>query len=474
MNDKWYNNIFGTGTNIFGAGPSGSVKSLLDAELINREAVEKAQKRSMSRGLLTGLASYLAQPKNQDYGSAVPYIAKGYLQGMEAAQSPYDSLESDAIMKEKLQEMKRQKEKQDLMDSLVPTKQVVSTKQENIAPFQLATEQNYNVGSQLMGALPYEKTVTSVAPDFETVGVNLPQNNLEQVSQLDPQVLEQIKFKYPELYNSIISNQKIESEIKLNEAKARGEGTTKSILMTPVEIAAEGLPTTNPDGSKAVWYRKDGQPINVSKTSGQNIDINLSDNVVNEDVGKVFVGSQNQGALAAKNLSDIRRMETLLSKADQGSLQGAITDAKALFERLNVPFVDIDTEKLGAEQAARALSNQLAIALRPPASGVMTDKDFEVFLESVPSIQNTALANKLMIEYAKDAAQRQQDLARKLREYKRSTVDAYGNPKKSGVIDDGIYEIVDKFWQDVALDREKKMKLKSGEIYGEPTISGGV
>lgn len=112
MNDKWYNNIFGTGTNIFGAGPSGSVRSLLDAKLITPESVEKAQKRSMSRGLLTGLASYLAQPQNQNYGSVVPYIAKGYLQGMEAAQSPYESLESDAIMKEKLDKLALEKQRE--------------------------------------------------------------------------------------------------------------------------------------------------------------------------------------------------------------------------------------------------------------------------------------------------------------------------------------------------------------------------
>jgi len=472
----WYDfltDIGGTGYNIFGAGPSENTKIMQEMGLLGADAVKKAQQKSLLQGLLTTGLSYAAQPQNQGYGSIFPYLAKAGLAGVQAAQSPYDQISKDAMMNQQLQEIKRQKEKQDLMSSLYPTKQVASTKQENIAPFQLATEQNYNVGSQLMGALPYEKAATSVAPDFETVGVNVPQDNLAQVNQLDPQVLEQIKYKYPEMYNSIISNQKIESEIKLNEAKALGENIPKSKLMTPVEIAAEGLPTTNPDGSKAVWYRKDGAPVNVSKTSGQNIAINLADKAVNEDVGKVFIASQNQGGLAAKNLADIRRMETLLSKADQGALQGAITDAKALFERINVPFVDIDTEKLSSEQAARALSNQLAIALRPPASGVMTDKDFEVFLESVPSIQNTALANKLMMDYAKDSAQRQQDLARKLRDYKRGTVDAYGNPKKSGEIDDGVYEVVDKFWQDVALDREKKFKLESGEIYGEPTISGG-
>jgi hypothetical protein len=161
-------------------------------------------------------------------------------------------------------------------------------------------------------------------------------------------------------------------------------------------------------------------------------------------------------------------METLLAKANQGIGQGSFTDAKALASTLGI--VDVDLEKLGSEQAARALSNQLAIALRPPASGVMTDKDFEVFLQSVPGINNTAEANKLMIAFAKDSSNRQLDLSRKLRDYKKGTVDAYGNTKKAGEMDDGIYEVVDKFWQDVAVDRKKIGMLKSGEIYGEPTM----
>jgi len=456
-------------TNIFGA----RTPTYLEG-IVSPEQLKQAQQQSLFQGLLGTAVGYLAQPKNQGYGSAIPYLAKGYLQGMQSAQSPYSNLEKDVLMKQKFEDLKRSQESRDLLNSLYTQKtDTIPEQQFNIAPYQKATTDNYNVGSTLMGAPEYTPTTTSVAPSFDLASITKPAET-RVTSGVNPDVLEKIKYKDPALYNSIIQNQKIESEINLNEAKAIGENIPKSKLMTPVEIAAEGLPSTNPDGSKAVWYRKDGAPVNVSKTSGQTIAINLADKAVNEDVGKVFIASQNQGGLAAKNLADIRRMETLLSKADQGALQGAITDAKALFERLNVPFVDIDTEKLSSEQAARALSNQLAIALRPPASGVMTDKDFEVFLESVPSIQNTAQANKLMMAYAKDSAQRQQDLARKLRDYKRGTVDAYGNPKKAGEIDDGVYEVVDKFWQDVALDREKKFKLESGEIYGEPTISGGV
>ena len=58
--------------NIFGAAPNAQVQSLLDNKLISKEAVERANKQSIGSGLITGLASYLAQPKNQGFGDSTP------------------------------------------------------------------------------------------------------------------------------------------------------------------------------------------------------------------------------------------------------------------------------------------------------------------------------------------------------------------------------------------------------------------
>ena len=48
-------------------------------KLIGKEAIERAKKQSIGSGLITGLASYLAQPKNQGYGDSTPYLAKAFL-----------------------------------------------------------------------------------------------------------------------------------------------------------------------------------------------------------------------------------------------------------------------------------------------------------------------------------------------------------------------------------------------------------
>ena len=86
MANEWYNDLFGSGANIFGAGGDGNTQQMIDLGLLAPDAKDKAQSQSLMRGLLGTAVGYAAQPKNQGYGSGLPYIAKGLQQGMTAAQ----------------------------------------------------------------------------------------------------------------------------------------------------------------------------------------------------------------------------------------------------------------------------------------------------------------------------------------------------------------------------------------------------
>jgi len=103
-----------SGTNIFGA----RTPTYLEG-LITPDQLKKAQQQSLFRGLLGTAVGYLAQPKNQMYGSAVPYLAKGYLQGMESAQEPFSNLEKDVLMKEKFAEISREKKQREALDKVL-------------------------------------------------------------------------------------------------------------------------------------------------------------------------------------------------------------------------------------------------------------------------------------------------------------------------------------------------------------------
>jgi hypothetical protein len=97
-----------------------SPPSYLDG-IITPEQRKAAQQQSMFQGLLGAGLSYLSQPKNQGYGSAVPYLAKAGLSGLQAAQAPYAQLEKDVLMKQKFDEITRQNQEREALQNAIQT-----------------------------------------------------------------------------------------------------------------------------------------------------------------------------------------------------------------------------------------------------------------------------------------------------------------------------------------------------------------
>ena len=96
---------FFDGMNIFGARQPTYLEGLLTPE-----ELQKVQNQAMVQGLLGTAATYLAQPKNQGYGSALPYLGKAYLGGMQASQGAYDTATQNLLTQGKLAELKREAE----------------------------------------------------------------------------------------------------------------------------------------------------------------------------------------------------------------------------------------------------------------------------------------------------------------------------------------------------------------------------
>mgnify|MGYP003640784949 CR=1 FL=1 len=77
--------------------------------LLEAGDLEAARKQSVFQGLLGAGLGYLAQPKNQGYGSILPYFAKAGMQGLQASKAPYEQLTQDALMNQKLKEVEYQR-----------------------------------------------------------------------------------------------------------------------------------------------------------------------------------------------------------------------------------------------------------------------------------------------------------------------------------------------------------------------------
>lgn len=59
--------------------------------LLGAEKYKQLEQQSNISGLLNTFVNFVAQPKNQGYGSIIPYAAKSYLAGTSGAQNVYDT-----------------------------------------------------------------------------------------------------------------------------------------------------------------------------------------------------------------------------------------------------------------------------------------------------------------------------------------------------------------------------------------------
>jgi hypothetical protein len=76
------------------------------------EKLKALQNQSMLNGIIGTAVGYLAQPKNQRYGSAIPYLAKAYQGGQEAAQNTYDKATTDYVNQQKFNQMQNMNDAQ--------------------------------------------------------------------------------------------------------------------------------------------------------------------------------------------------------------------------------------------------------------------------------------------------------------------------------------------------------------------------
>jgi hypothetical protein len=103
-------NIFGAKIPTYLSGTPASEGVDATKGLLTQPEIDKLKNQALFQGLLGTAATYLAQPKNQNYGSALPYLAKSFLGGMQGSQGAYDQATQNLITKGKLSEAQREAE----------------------------------------------------------------------------------------------------------------------------------------------------------------------------------------------------------------------------------------------------------------------------------------------------------------------------------------------------------------------------
>ena len=221
-------NVFGTGTNIFGAGGN-NTDSLIKRGLLQQSDVDKAQSQSLVRGLLGAGIGYLAQPQNQNYGSIMPYLAKGFQQGMTQAQQPFEQLQQNAGQNMKLAKYDRELLQNKRTDAAQLRADEIRKLQDNLFVSTPGATTPSNAENAVINQTGADGS-TQISPNMG----HLPETTTApSTMQMDPAVLEQIKFKNPQLYAQYVGNQKTEAEIKKLKAEALAEGTTTVPMAKP-------------------------------------------------------------------------------------------------------------------------------------------------------------------------------------------------------------------------------------------------
>jgi hypothetical protein len=180
-------------------------------------------------------------------------------------------------------------------------------------------------------------------------------------------------------------------------------------------IAAAGRPTVNVDARNF-----NTQESEQSKVYGKGL-------------GEIRATINQAGFDAPKKLSQLGRMEELLTGIDGGAAAPAIADMASFAQSFGVKL----DPKLGNKQAAEALTRELAGALRQPGTGPMTDKDFDNFLKQVPGLSKTAEGRAQIITTMRAAIQRDIAVSKFAREYAR---------RNNGVIDDNFFDALSEFY----------------------------
>jgi hypothetical protein len=99
--------------NIFGSTPE------YYSGLLGQEATDKLKKRATGTGIANALLALVAQPRNQGYGSALPYIGKALMAGQQAGQNVVEGGLRDFDVQQRIAEMKRKQEQQQAQQQFI-------------------------------------------------------------------------------------------------------------------------------------------------------------------------------------------------------------------------------------------------------------------------------------------------------------------------------------------------------------------
>lgn len=213
-----------SGMNIFGAKPSEALTGIL-----TQDQQDKLKNQALLQGLLGAGATYLATPKNLKVGSALPYLGKAYLGGMQQSQGAYDQALAGKVKQLELEQGAKKLE----LEGLSPTSRLIREKEARIA-------KNPNDPAIAFIDAELAQSTALVKPEIKKLqdergklDPNSPTYK-QELDEINQRINKEIKFAPPTTQITMPSQEKAES-------KTVGEFFGK----TYSDIQSAGLSATN-------------------------------------------------------------------------------------------------------------------------------------------------------------------------------------------------------------------------------------
>ena len=158
-----------SGMNVFGARPSEALTSIL-----TKDQQDKLRNQALFQGLLGTAATYLATPKNLNVGSALPYLGKAFLGGMQSSQGAYDTALTGKIKQQELEQGARKLELEGLTTPEKLARRIEILKKNN---------PNDPLISKLERSLDYESGLRGFGTGVEGTSLNILARGSENTPQ---------------------------------------------------------------------------------------------------------------------------------------------------------------------------------------------------------------------------------------------------------------------------------------------------
>jgi hypothetical protein len=221
------------------------------------------------------------------------------------------------------------------------------------------------------------------------------------------------------------------------------EATGQPVYTAPKEQPADeftniltraGIDPASPQG-RAMYMQLAQRKVAPPAPAAQ-VNVNTPfENSFSKASGAKFAATYDQinsaGMQSSQTIANLNRMDQLLQGVDGGKLAPAGKEIASMAASFGVTM----DPKLGNKEAAEALSVEMALAMRPPGSGPMTDKDFANFLLTVPGLSKTAEGRKQITATMRAKAMRDVKLAEVAQQY----------VAEKGVLDTGFYKVAQDF-----------------------------